>query len=144
MVLSSGAIASACLYMRRASLRFPSRAINVASSAIFRASSAFASCADKAQGRNMSKRKKLRFLAIAVLDVPADRFQKIDSSEHPDRGEYASGYCQKEPVERWIDDADRIVADDVFVVLRIQPRTARQLQQTERIDQHAPEVGNRR
>src|SRR4030095_9569346 len=116
--------------------------MSVASSAILRASSAVVPCANSVQGNVISSRRKLSLLAITVLDIPTYGFQEVDPPEQSDGCKHARGYRQEEPIESRIDDADRIVPHDVRIVFRIQPRAARQLQQTEGIDQHTPEVRN--
>src|SRR5262245_45562030 len=51
---------------------------------------------------------------------------------------------EQEPVEGWINDADRIMPNDVWIVFGIHPSSACKLQQTGGVKQHTPEVRYRR
>src|SRR5262249_28341812 len=130
MAVLSGSMARALRYKDNASLFWPARALESASSASVTAAGA---CADAFNWSAKQKTTRLRPFAITVFDMPAHGRGWLDFFKETLCGVNAARNCEQKPVEGRINDANGIVTDDFRVVFGIHPRSARELEQTRRV-----------
>src|SRR5690242_10515159 len=87
---------------------------------------------------------RLRPFDITVFDVPTHRRGGFDSFEKTLGGVNATRNREQKPIDGRIDDTDGIMTDDLGIVFRVHPRAACELNETRRVQQHTPEVRDRR